>query len=480
MKNKHSIPFFLVLGVLTVVGMIFPLRPTVSEKEKRNLTDFPAFSIESLASGDYFNGMNEWFSDTFPGRDIWIDISNRISDLHGDNSSSINLMSIQSAFGGDVIPFSSDSVPDNPDSMPFISDPIPTPKPQKAGMKIIYAQAISAVREKSEDLPSDSDSEKSKAAEELNRLIDSFSEEEKTMFAADMQHDGIAYAFLGFSQRESENHAMIMNKAGEALAKAGVRLFDVPAPTSLGIIAPSELREYIGCPDQGDILKYMFSLYEPESVQGVNAVELLKEHADEYVYFNTDHHWTALGAYYEYVEFCNVAGFEPVPIEEYTEKNMGEFLGSYYYSSKHRNTLIEDEVIAYFPPGEVKMTLWEAPNSWKEAPLILDNSSNNYKSDRYVCFLGGDLALCKMTNESIGDDSTCLVVKDSFGNPFSVFLTQHYHNVYVLDYRKNYFYKTISQLAEEYNADDVIVCQSIGCSQSEKADSLLNYTMRVP
>ena len=68
----HVIPFFIVLGVLTVASFIIPLRPTVSHIEKRNLAEFPEFSMEALTSGDYFDDISTWFSDTFPGREGWL------------------------------------------------------------------------------------------------------------------------------------------------------------------------------------------------------------------------------------------------------------------------------------------------------------------------------------------------------------------------------------------------------------------------
>ena len=45
------IPFFLVMGILTVVSFIIPLRPTQSSMEKRDLAKFPEFSVTALADG---------------------------------------------------------------------------------------------------------------------------------------------------------------------------------------------------------------------------------------------------------------------------------------------------------------------------------------------------------------------------------------------------------------------------------------------
>ncbi|MDO7206013.1 DHHW family protein [Paraclostridium bifermentans] len=40
-----------------------------------------------------------------------------------------------------------------------------------------------------------------------------------------------------------------------------------------------------------------------KDVKTVDAYDNLKKHKDEYIYFNTDHHWTSLGAYYAYQSF---------------------------------------------------------------------------------------------------------------------------------------------------------------------------------
>ena len=42
---------------------------------------------------------------------------------------------------------------------------------------------------------------------------------------------------------------------------------------------------------------------EDSSIVKVNAVDEIRKHRNEYIYFNTDHHWTSLGAYYAYRSF---------------------------------------------------------------------------------------------------------------------------------------------------------------------------------
>ena len=73
-KRKHaspgaSIPFFFVLGLVTILAWCLPLRQSVSQKEKRELEAFPTFSLRSIGDGSYFEQIGLWFSDTLTGRD---------------------------------------------------------------------------------------------------------------------------------------------------------------------------------------------------------------------------------------------------------------------------------------------------------------------------------------------------------------------------------------------------------------------------
>ena len=43
----------------------------------------------------------------------------------------------------------------------------------------------------------------------------------------------------------------------------------------------------------------------------IDVLPALTEHKEEYLYYRTDHHWTTLGAYYAYQQFCD-AGPDPL------------------------------------------------------------------------------------------------------------------------------------------------------------------------
>ena len=79
-------PFIAAVLLLCAAGFLIPLRPTFSEREKRELTKFPEFSVKALLSGDYFDDITAWYADTFPGRESWIELSTKTDRLHGSKS----------------------------------------------------------------------------------------------------------------------------------------------------------------------------------------------------------------------------------------------------------------------------------------------------------------------------------------------------------------------------------------------------------
>ena len=50
-------------------------------------------------------------------------------------------------------------------------------------------------------------------------------------------------------------------------------------------------------------------------VKNVDVYDVLMQQRTEYEYFRTDHHWTTLGAYYAYTEFCKAKGITPESLD---------------------------------------------------------------------------------------------------------------------------------------------------------------------
>ena len=136
-NNRRSfllaLPFLIALAVLTVISFCIPLRPTISTSEKRELTKFPEFTLESLLSGDYFDDITLWFSDTFPGREDWLSLSQSVSSFHGYSEIAVQ---------GDLT--MSDDIPvEEP------SEPVTQPSPSRAVHSTVR-QTLSRAEKRSE------------------------------------------------------------------------------------------------------------------------------------------------------------------------------------------------------------------------------------------------------------------------------------------------------------------------------------------
>lgn len=482
-SKGYGIPFLIVLGILTVVAFILPLRPTRSYSEKRNLQEFPEFSVETLLSGEYFDDITLWFSDTFPGREWWMSASKKISALHGLNDVAVT----NNNFHADAIP----TVPVKPQESSVTEEVVTAENessqqdsmPEEAEVMEEGAEVLT--EDSSEEETIEASEEKEESSMEIVDAPEGSVEEWGGIDAGEMdnailgnviQIGGSAFSYFGFSQYYSDVYVGIVSDLAESLKDKGVRVISAPIPQSIGVMVEPEYQEKLGCSEQGAVLDYMMGSMA-DSVYGVNMFPKLVSHNNEYLYFRTDHHWTAIGAYYGYQSICETLGMEAAPLESFEPMEMGEFIGTTYGSAPQPYMLELDDVVAYNPPGNVTFQISDDGGySFYEWPVITDLSySNEYV--KYSSFIAGDHSLSIMTNEDLPDGKTCVVIKDSCGNPIVPFLSQNYYKVYVLDFRA-YNRMNVSSFVEEYDVDDVILAHMLGMVQGEGANSIFSWLLR--
>lgn len=448
-KAYYAIPFFVVLAVLTVVSFIMPLRPTRSQSEKRNLAQFPEFSVNAVISGTYFHDIDTWFSDTFPGREGWLTVSSRIQEFHGYSTIAI---------GGEIHvdnePIAVPEAPTAPATLPVIET-----EPEEETQEQVIIEEIAPP---SEDV------------EEWGGVY--AGEDAEIMYGNSLiQIDDTIFSYCRFSQAGCDRYIQTTNTAAASLADKDVRLVSMPIPTSIGIMVENEYLENLSCTPQNDIINYMFAGMH-ESVIKVDLYPTLVDHNDEYIYFRTDHHWTARGAYYAYVELCDALGYEAAPLESFEEWDMGDFEGSNYWSAVYPSKLKVDRLYAYVPQGDIRMLICPDGRNGYEWPLLMDKTHRELNT-KYMAFLSGDHALAIVTNNSLPDAPNCVIVKDSYSNPLIPFLTQNYHNVYVVDYRM-YSTMRLKHFVEQYDIDDVILANNLNAAQVGATCDLLDYLVK--
>ena len=200
----------------------------------------------------------------------------------------------------------------------------------------------------------------------------------------------------------------------------------------------------------------------------------LRNHRDEYIFFKTDHHWTALGAYYAYEDYCEAKGITPADLDtEFKKVEYPGFLGSFYSESGKKPALAGgDTVVAYVPNDTNSIAITQNDGSLLNWMVVSDVSTWN-SSSKYSCFIGGDNPWSVIDNPNVNDGTACIVVKESFGNAFVPFLVPNYDKIYVVDYR--YISKVKSEkltaLVDSTGAKDVLFLNNISATRNE---SLVN------
>lgn len=435
---KFSVPFFVTLGILTVVSFLIPLRPQRSYAEKRDLARFPEFSFSALVSGDYFDGISLWFSDTFPGREKWITLAQYDDSLYGYSDIYIQ----------GEIPVT-ETVP------VILENPTPATSPTQSAVSTqSVKESVPPVTEPVTE-PGWGGVDAGDAAEIIRDM---------TAF----QIGDSAFIYQNFSQATSDSYAAVVNELAQKLQDKGVTVISAPTPTAVGVLIEDEYQQKLGSVSQVKIQEYINSRLDPQVV-AVDTVNALIDHNDEYIYFRTDHHWTALGAYYSYRAICQSVGLEPVDIETLEPWDQGTFRGSLYGRVQQPNKLRADTVTAYIPKGDIRFETYNT-DGYPSQRTILTDASNRTEYEKYLVF-GTDYPMTHAENRSLPDAPNCIVVKDSFGNCFVPFLTQSFHHVYAIDYRK-YYKEPIDKLIEKYNIDCVIIMPYITAVQDSQGPEM--------
>lgn len=281
---------------------------------------------------------------------------------------------------------------------------------------------------------------------------------------------------LGFSKVQSDRYIKTLSKFADKMAEKGVRVISAPAPTAVGVMVEEKYLPQIKCASQKDMQAYLHDGMS-DNVLKVDVISNLLEHNDEYLFFRTDHHWTALGAYYAYEALCDALGFTATPLEDFETWDQGELTGSLYGRVRFPTKLRKDNLVAYIPPADITMTVYSRNDSrGQEKPVIADFTKMNAGA-RYSAFLSGESVLTVLENNDMEEGPSCIVVKDSFGNCYVPYLTAHYKTIYAVDYRI-YRAKSLKTMVDRYEIDDVIFAPYLIATQAMDGNDFFKMICR--
>jgi len=481
------------LCCLFVLGVLLPLRPRYSDAEKRELKQFPAFSLQGLFAGSYFRDISSWYQDSYPGKEEWMLLASKTKAFYG--------------LQGEQIYGAAEQVKEDiPTGEGALAETFALKKDTEDGQNGAaekkesdgedrgteeardksegkgQTEAGKGTEEKQEEAEakqgSDAKQDTTKGKEE-NGNFETDAEGNLQIKKADKAENvageqigslylngDSAYELFYFSEKAVRAHASLLNTVQAMFPK--LKLSAMIVPNSFGVILDPKVQEKLASSGMDQAIAYSYSLMD-KRVNTVNVFDALSAHKKEYIYFRTDHHWTQLGAYYGYQEYCKSMGYSTKPLSDYQKLDFPEFYGTFYFFMNRPESLKghPDQVTAY--QGSMNtMQYTDSKGNLQEGKLIND-ASQMLPGNKYNCFMLGDHGYVEIHNEGAPRKKSILVLKDSYGNAFVPLLAQDYRDVYVVDYR--HYQGNASSLIQEKGIEEILFLNNImgiGESLSQK------------
>ena len=394
MSHKlNTIIFFLVLTAGMLSFFVLPVKK-ISQNEKRELAVMPTLNWNGYKTGKWTDSVDQYVNDHFPFREKLVDMAGVVRyarGVHFENQAKI-----------------------------FVAQ-----RPKKH------------LRNKQDEAAAVGDT--------AMNMLDDFEE----AYSGDMLIlNGSVYPLNGGSPKMGKPFARMINEYAENL-KGKTRVFSCVAPLSSAFIPAEKYRHYNG--KNRATLKAIGDNLSNGAIFSDVFTEM-NNHSNEKMFFSTDHHWNAKGAYYGYVAFCKSAGIEPVPLEKMDRKVKYNFLGSLYQHTRDKSVREHADTFEYFIPkvSTTAIKYGASGYSGSKSNVFCHSSSGG---GCYSTFLCGDIPLIKITT-GVKNGKKAAVVKNSMGNAFSVYLISHYEEIYVMDFR--YSRHNLTDIIKTNGIDDLI------------------------
>ena len=427
--------FVIVLAFFGVISFL-DVDATVSESENRKLAEKPEFSFSALFDGTYTQDYENYYSDTFPMREEFMLLSSKVTDF-------------LTRFGGKennvIISY------DKQDS-DFVGEGVELETEKDAEEK---------VTEKNEK-------ETEKPAKKPEKTTKKKDDNDGTVKGSILIKGTRAIEIFTGSAEMSKSYASLVNKTASVMPE-NVKFYNMLVPTASEFYSGDTYSS--GVHSQKKVIKSSYSQMD-KNVKTIDVYPYLEKATDEYIYFRTDHHWTARGAYLGYLAFCKASKNEPVPIDELETGKIEDFVGSLYKASNSDVLKKNPDYVEYFKTRvDVDAQVYSDSRMINGQKVFVVARAVN-SDNKYLAFIGGDQPLEKIVTSN-KNGKKILVIKESYGNALVPFLCDNYEEVYVVDPRKTNF--NLASFVESQSIDEVLMINyAFAMSNETYKDALLS------
>jgi len=444
----NTILFGVMLGLFITLIIIFPDDLRVLVVENRNLNSLPQLSVETALNGEFAAQFEGYVADRVGWRTDLIMVAKGIESAYGlrrQGEPTVVMVNPHQTQGAVAHPGAQATSPattaaTNPEPGAQTSPPVATqPSPTAPTEQEDASEPEDEEKEEPSEGTDPSEAHHTHEQQPTNppaaQEVEPFSVGSLLVFPDNLME------IFNYNEYGCVRYAQAVEAYAVALQDRA-RVFNVLVPTQIEFI-PERFQSVT----DSQLVAIQRVYDDLKLAIPVDAYSRLKAHAAEYIYFRSDHHWTALGAYYAYLAYAETAGLVPVTIDKYIRHDLPGFLGYLYNMSPSTQLRENPDTISYY-------LLADPP--WLSVNLIHLPGADQALT--YRIFLGGDYPLYEIYT-SVGNGRTCVVIKDSYANAFVPWLVPHYETILVIDPR--HYEGSVMHLLADYNDIDLIVLDYI-------------------
>ncbi|MBQ8296382.1 MAG: hypothetical protein IJX77_01200 [Ruminococcus sp.] len=422
------------IALIFIAGFIYLTfldRETVSNEENRNLAKLPKFTLSSYFSGEFTEGLADYYDDTVPNRsEIKKFIASSLLPLKGRQYGEDEITIYGSGFENNNDSEEPETpVTEPPTTEPVTDEPAVTSQPESTTSAAVSTAAVTTTTVTT--LP---DNNNAAADGEIANNI--------------VVANNRGLMLFGGSKSNGLEYASFVNAYKEALGDS-VNVYSMVCPTAVSYYMPENFLDLTSS-EKDNIDNINSALV---NVTPVNAYDALLLHKNENIYARTDHHWQALGAYYAAQEFAKTADVPFAELSEYEEVSLPGYVGTLYGYTKSA-ALIDnpEDFVYYIPKTDTVTTRYSTTFTEPRGDSLLLDPGPMSNSNYYMVF-GGDGQITHVATEC-KNGRTLVIFKDSYGNALLPALTSSFENIYLCDVR--YFDLNAVSFIQQVGATDLL------------------------
>ena len=429
-----------ILGLFLVV--LAGKQPRPSETENRMLAGFPEMSAQSVVSGDFMSGFESYLSDGFFGRQGVIDFSERLlgrfSTLTGDELYAVRAADMEQR------------LEDEGAAQPGAEQP---PADQAGPVEPAPESPIEADDDMDEDIA---------APAQLPEGALPVTAENSYIWLKRV--DGGQKILYEYNNDQIRSYSETLKRIRAMLPSDGVVCFTQVPLSQMGNRWTDQRHTYCGW---GSTVELVLEkcLDGAQGIYVFNTMEILEPYmeGDVPMFYHTDHHWTAEGAYLVLKRMLEAQHLPVIPYDEYTYKSA---------TGKANADGRSDTFNVLYPllPGHS----YVVSNRTDATEIHL----MNYGHASYTAFMNSTRLPWRRIVTGANTGRKALVICDSFGNALTPYLLPYYDEVHMCDFRANDYDKaavggSIGDMIAYHGIDDVYIITST--ANGLRKDNSLKY-----